>query len=114
MQLEVDHVFVCVDLQAPEAEFLKAFGFKEGRRYTHQGQGTANVCFFFHNAYLELLWLNDVNEIQSPVVRLTGLWEGCCWKQTQACPFGIALRATIPGSTELPFPTRDYYAPFLL
>ncbi|BAZ68542.1 hypothetical protein NIES4106_33060 [Fischerella sp. NIES-4106] len=112
MQLELDHVFVCVDPQAPEAEVLKAFGLQEGRRRTHHGQGTANVCFFFHNAYLELLWLNDTNEIQSPVVQATGLWERCRWKQTQACPFGISLRTLIPGS-QLPFPTWDYYAPFL-
>ncbi|TFI55886.1 hypothetical protein BLD44_000655 [Mastigocladus laminosus UU774] len=112
MQLELDHVFICVDPQAPEAEVLKAFGLKQGRGRIHHGQGSANVCFFFHNAYLELLWLNDPNEIQSPVVQPIGLWERCRWKETQACPFGISFRTATPPS-QLPFPTWDYHAPFL-
>lgn len=112
MGLELDHIFVCVEPEAPEAEFLKAFGFQEGNRRTHPGQGTANVCFLFHNAYLELLWLSDINEILSSVVRPLGLWERCCWGD-QACPFGISLRSDVPGSLELPFATWNYYAPFL-
>lgn len=113
MGFELDHIFVCVEPEAPEAEFLKAFGFEEGNRRTHTGQGTANVCFLFHNAYLELLWLRDINEIQSNVVRALGLWERCCWRKTQACPFGISLRSDVSGSLELPFATWNYEAPFL-
>lgn len=55
MDLELDHIFVCVKPNAPEAIALNNFGLHEGRRRTHQGQGTVNVCFFFQNAYLELL-----------------------------------------------------------
>lgn len=113
MGLELDHIFVCVEPEAPEAEFVKDFGFQEGNRRTHPGQGTTNVCFLFHNAYLELLWLRDINEILSSVVRPLGLWERCCWRETQACPFGISLRSDVPGSLELPFATWNYYAPFL-
>jgi hypothetical protein len=113
MQLELDHIFVCVQPEAPEAELLKTLGLVEGNRRIHRGQGTANVCFFFHNAYLELLWLNDNNEIRSPVVRPTGLWNRCCWLETQACPFGIAFRKVTPGLSDIPFSTWDYYAPFL-
>ncbi|MBW4476264.1 MAG: VOC family protein [Tolypothrix brevis GSE-NOS-MK-07-07A] len=113
MGLELDHIFVCVEPKAPEAEFLKGFGFQEGNRRTHQGQGTANVCFLFHNAYLELLWLSDINEILSSVVRPLGLWERCCWRETEACPFGISLRSDVPDSLELPFATWNYYAPYL-
>lgn len=113
MQLELDHIFVCVQPEAPEAEFLKTFGLIEGNRRIHPGQGTANACFFFHNAYLELLWLNDIHEIQSPVVSPTGLWNRCCWLETQACPFGIAFRKATPGLLEIPFSTWDYNAPYL-
>ncbi len=113
MGLELDHIFVCVEPEAPEAEFIKGFGFQESNRRTHIGQGTANVCFLFHNAYLELLWLRDINEILSSVVRPLGLWERCCWGETQACPFGISLRSDVPGSLELPFATWNYYAPYL-
>ncbi|BAZ52332.1 hypothetical protein NIES4103_49920 [Nostoc sp. NIES-4103] len=111
--MEIDHIFVCVEPEAPEADLLKDFGLTEGNRRIHQGQGTANVCFFFHNAYLELLWLHDSNEIQSPVVSSTGLWERCRWQKTKVCPFGIALRRVTPNLLEIPFSTWNYYAPYL-
>ena len=109
MQLELDHIFVCVEPEAPAADMLTAFGLTEGSRRIHRGQGTANVCFFFDNAYLELLWLFDANEIQSPLVRPTGLWSRCRWQETQACPFGISFRPTASDLREIPFPTWDYH-----
>ncbi|MBW4512361.1 MAG: VOC family protein [Scytonematopsis contorta HA4267-MV1] len=111
MQLELDHIFVCVDPEAPEAKLLKDFGLTDGGGRIHRGQGTANVCFLFHNAYLELLWLFDESEIQSSVVRRTSLWERCRWKETQACPFGIAFRKN-PNLLDLPFSTWNYQAPY--
>jgi hypothetical protein len=45
--LELDHVFVCREMGAPEADRLVGFGLSEGRSWTHPGQGTANRCFFF-------------------------------------------------------------------
>lgn len=107
--MELDHIFVYVEPKAPEAEFLQNFGLTQGSSRIHQGQGTANVCFFFHNAYLELLWLNNSNKIQSPVVSPTNLWQRCRWQRTKACPFGIALRNV----SEIPFSTWNYYAPYL-
>ncbi|MEH2012284.1 VOC family protein [Nostoc sp.] len=109
MQLELDHIFVCVEPEAPPANMLTAFGLTEGGRRIHRGQGTANVCFFFDNVYLELLWLFDANEIQSPLVRPTGLWSRCRWQETQACPFGISFRTTASNLQEIPFPTWDYH-----
>ena len=113
MQLELDHIFVCVEPLAPEAEILKNFGLTEGRRRIHPGQGTTNVCFFFQNTFLELLWLSDSEEIQSNIVRPLGLWERCCWKETNACPFGIAFRKKILNSPSLPFSIWDYHAPYI-
>jgi hypothetical protein len=113
MQLKLDHLFICVQPEAPEAEHIKEFGLIEGRRRPHPGQGTTNVCFFFQNAYLELLWLCNAEESKSPIVRPTGLWERCRWRETQACPFGIAFRRVASDSLELPFSTWNYYAPFL-
>jgi Glyoxalase-like domain len=112
-ELELDHLFICVQPEAPEAELLKEFGLIEGRRRSHPGQGTTNVCFLFQNAYLELLWLCNAQESQSPIVRPMGLWERCRWRETQACPFGIAFRRVASDSLELPFTTWNYYAPFL-
>ncbi|MEH2269389.1 MAG: VOC family protein [Nostoc sp.] len=112
MQLELDHIFVCVEPEAPPADLLTTFGLTEGTRRIHRGQGTANICFFFDNAYLELLWLFDTNEIQSPLVRPTGLWERCRWQETQVCPFGISFRSTASDLREIPFPTWDYHATY--
>lgn len=113
MSLELDHLFICVNPEAPEAEALIQFGLKTGRHRVHPGQGTSNVCFFFDNAYLELLWMSNSQEIQSSGVRPIGLWERCRWRETQACPFGFALRFTPQTPSDCPFPTWDYAAPFL-
>ena len=51
-----------------------------------------NACAFFDNAYLELLWRHDDDELQSDVVRPLGLWERVRWEDTGASPFGIAFR----------------------
>jgi Glyoxalase-like domain len=109
MTLELDHIFIGVQSNAPEAQALLDFGLAEGRRRAHPGQGTTNICFFFQNAFLELLWLVDEDEARSPLIAPTGLWERCRWQSTAACPFGIAVRTTHP----LPFNTWDYRPPYL-
>lgn len=75
MSLELDHVFICVD-EAPAAERVLAdFGLQFGLHAIHPGQGTANSCAFFDNAYLELLSRHDDDELQSAAVRPLALWE---------------------------------------
>jgi hypothetical protein len=51
-------------------EALVSFGLF-GIEGIHPGQGTANACFFFENAYLEVLWRHDDSELSSAVVRPT-------------------------------------------
>ncbi len=58
MAFELDHLFIMTDINAPVADRLISSGLTEGRSNIHPGQGTANRCFFFHNAMLELLWRN--------------------------------------------------------
>jgi len=55
MNVELDHVFICVDRWAPEAEQTAAFDLCERHSNVHPGPGTANRRFFFRNAMLELL-----------------------------------------------------------
>ena len=55
MAFEFDHLFICADVGAYEANRLASFGLIEGSSNTHPGQGKANRRFFFHNAMLELL-----------------------------------------------------------
>jgi hypothetical protein len=110
MPLAVDHVFICVENPHAAERALADFGLQFGRRRVHQGQGTANACAFFDNAYLELLWRHDDDELQSEVVRPLGLWERVRWRETGASPFGVAFR---PENRQVPIETWPYDAPFL-
>ena len=102
------------DAGAPEAAALSRLGVREGSPNTHPGQGTANRRYFFQNAYLELLWVQDAAEAQREPVRHTRLWDRWLRRQAGACPFGVVLRA---GSdtpfTPAPFPTWAYVPHYL-
>jgi hypothetical protein len=108
MSVEVDHIFICVARGAPEAEQLVQFGLCEGALNVHPGQGTANRRFFFRNAMLELLWVENPVEAQSGQTAPTLLWERWSGRQSGACPFGIIVRPVNTRATTVPFPARDY------
>jgi len=105
---ELDHVIIFCDVGAPEADTLLGRGLHEGPRNSHPGQGTANRRFFFLNAYLEFLWVEQAAEAQSDDVRPTGLWER--WsRRTRDCPFGLVFR---PGGRPATAPIPAWtYAP---
>src|SRR5215467_2423669 len=88
----VDHVFVCTAIGAPEAERLIQFGLSEGTPNRHPGQGTACRRFFFSNAMLELLWLEDEVEARSAQTGATKLWERFSAAGQTDSPFGVILR----------------------
>jgi hypothetical protein len=75
MPVELDHVFICVSQGAPEADYLTHFGLIEGAANVHPGQGTANRRFFFRNAMLELLWVENPDEARNAQTAPTMLWE---------------------------------------
>ncbi len=108
MAIELDHVFICVAGGASEAEHLVEFGFCEGVPNVHPGQGTANRRFFFQNAMLELLWVEDRQEARSSRTAPTLLWERWSDRQSGACPFGIIARPADTAMTTVPFPAREY------
>lgn len=112
----IDHVFVFVD-EDDGVPAMQRLGFAENYRRRHTGQGTANACYCFDNAYLELLWPVDAAELASPAVSPTGLAERADWRRTGACPFGIALRPVgglVDENAEaLPLDHWAYEAPFL-
>src|SRR6188768_212035 len=89
---EIDHIMVFCDAGAPEADALVTRGLHEGPRNSHPGQGTANRRFFFRNAYLELVWVENFVEAQSPEVRPTQLFERWQKRAGDACPFGLVFR----------------------
>jgi len=113
MSVELDHVFVCCDVGAPEASFLVRGGLLEGSRNTHPGQGTANRRFFFWNSFLELLWVSDPAEAQSAAVLPTQLWERWFRRASGACPFGVIFRPRGGSIDEAPFPTWSYRPSYL-
>ena len=77
----------------------------EGTRNHHPGQGTACRRFFFSNAMLELLWLENEVETRSEQTRVTKLWERFSAGQT-ASPFGVILRPA--SGTEPVCPWRSW------
>ncbi|MEO0647160.1 MAG: VOC family protein [Cyanobacteria bacterium J06650_10] len=115
---ELDHLFICTDINAPAANRLRELGLTEGLANRHPGQGTENRRFFFHNAMLELLWVYSPEEAQSEAIRRTHLWER--WQQRsqrQICPFGLCLRPTADHSAASPlsplFSAWDFRPPYL-
>ena len=110
--MELDHLFVCTAPGAPEADRLIELGFAEGPPNTHPGQGTANRRFFFANAMLEFLWVENEEEARSPLTAPTLLWERCT-RRTEVSPFGIIVRPSDPEQPEPPFPAWDYRPVYL-
>lgn len=109
--MELDHLFMFVRSDGPEIELLAQTGFVETYRRVHPGQGTANVCYCFDNLYLELLWVQDLDEVRSAPIGRTKLYERSRWRDDGTCPFGIAWRGDDPPFIEPTWPFRPPYLP---
>jgi hypothetical protein len=110
----LDHVFVCCSVGGAEAELLNRAGFTEGSPNVHPGQGTTCRRFFFANAYLELLWISDLQEARSETTAPTRLLERWRGRASETSPFGIAVRpVTNEPTTPPPFETWAYAPPYL-
>jgi hypothetical protein len=113
MAFEFDHLFICTDIGADEADRLVSAGLVEGSSNIHLGQGTANRRFFFHNAMVEFLWVHNREEAMSEQIRRTRLWERWQNRDRGACPFGICLRPTAESTDTIAFPSWAYQPPYL-
>lgn len=113
MRIELDHLFVCTNPGAPEAEKLVQLGLLEGPPNQHPGQGTACRRFAFANAMIELFWVSDASEAQGQSARRTLLWERWSDREGNASPFGICLRPVDSQDTEPPFPSWEYRPAYL-
>jgi hypothetical protein len=109
----LDHVFIFCSAGAPEGATLARLGLVEGIPNTHPGQGTACRRFFFRNAYLELLWVRDVEEAQNPLSAPTRLFERWSGRQNGASPFGVVLRPDGAEAGAPPFLSWQYRPRFL-
>lgn len=112
MTIELDHLFICSKVNAPEIQPILDLGLSEGRPNIHPGQGTANKCIFWQNFMLELLFVIDKREISSSIITPTRLKERCNYYQTGYSPFGIAFRRE-ESDQVLPFSTWAYKPPYL-
>jgi hypothetical protein len=105
--VELDHVMFFCGAGAPEAEALLALGLREGPGNRHPGQGTVNRRFFFRNAYLELLWIENFAEATRPEVMPTGLWDRWSRRDSGICRIGLVFRPG-PQPRGSPFPSWCY------
>jgi Glyoxalase-like domain len=113
MGYEIDHIFLLTDAGAPAADELVRLGLREGAPNRHQGQGTANRRFFFDNAMLEFVWVEDIDEargLMAHPLRLADRWQERC---IGACPFGICLRPSDGATPTTPFKSFEYRPAYL-
>lgn len=92
--MEFDHLFLCVPPKAQDADLLISAGFTEGTANRHPGQGTANRRFFFDNAFIELLYVEEIDELQSPLTKPLRLDERLHRTEAGISPFGLCFRPT--------------------
>jgi len=110
----IDHVVLCCEPRAPEAAALARLGLTEGSDNVHAGQGTANRRFFFHNGFLELLWITDPDEAQNGPARRLRLWERWAGRRDPSvCPFGVVVRGEGQRAGEPPFEAWSYAPDYL-
>jgi hypothetical protein len=87
--MEFDHAFRLVDSQEAAEDAVGRLGMTETYRRKHPGQGTANICCCFDNAFIEFLWVeNPAEASREPTLRL-GMIER---RMPGNCPFGISWR----------------------
>jgi hypothetical protein len=91
--MEIDHIYICTENKAPSGDLLVEFGLTEGSSNTHPGQGTANRRFYFRNFMLELLWIENLEEVQSERTK--------------------SFRPTKEKDETAPFPSWDYHPIYL-
>ena len=101
--MQLDHVFCFVSPGGVEIAAMEALGLRVSYQRAHPGQGTANACFVFENAFIELLWITAEVEARSSLIARTRLWERSLWRKTNFSPFGIAWRGEAPRIDTWPF-----------
>ncbi len=93
--MDIDHIFIFSDNYGEEANQLVEFGLIEGSSRVHPGQGTANRKFYFHNFFLEILWVVDENDIQNKTTSITKLWDRSQYNLNGYSRFGLCVENTV-------------------
>ncbi|MFH1277878.1 MAG: VOC family protein [Candidatus Eisenbacteria bacterium] len=109
-EIMLDHVWIHVVKDAPEAKALIDSGFQLAPRTAHHvGQGTSSVFFLFQNAYLELIWVDEPEVLRQKAPEFAATLLG----GPKASPFGIGLRRVDPELDRMPFPTSPRWAEWM-
>jgi Glyoxalase-like domain len=98
--LEIDHVFICVSV-LPTASLLQEAGFVNAEPTLFQpDRGTVSQVIFFETMYIEFIEVVDDQAAQRFAAK-TGIdfIRRCQWRQSQASPFGVALRRRAENGT---------------
>ncbi|HVT11050.1 MAG TPA: hypothetical protein VHE55_02185 [Fimbriimonadaceae bacterium] len=113
--VELDHIWIVVQPQAPERKILEQAGFHIAPTVNkHVGQGTASITIEFENAFLELLWPDPSVPVSPGLERATKKFtERMNWRTSGWCPFGIGMDRTEGSSDPLPVPTWKITADWL-
>lgn len=123
-ELAVDHLWIRVSPDAPEASALAEAGFQfqefdqattvapiaanDSRIIQHRGQGTAGMYVRFHNIYLELIWVHDPELLKQVAPK-----HGKTLLDSRESPIGIGLRHVGEDASSLPFESSSHWAPWM-
>jgi len=89
--VRVNHIFIfCDNHDEVAAEFIQ-YGFIEGSSRIHPNQGTRNRKFYFHNFYIEILWVHNSIEALNAITAPTKLYERSEYKNNNYSPFGLCV-----------------------
>ena len=110
--MELDHIFFFVKDTSAAERLAASLGLTETYRRKHPGQGTANICYCFENAFLELLYVTDEAEVKTSCIERTGLYERSEWRSLGTSPLGISWRLR-PDEEEEGFETWSFNPPYM-
>ena len=111
--IELDHIFIWVKQDAPEADALRKLGLHGYEPVKHEGQGTSSLGFRFENAYLELIWIDDYEVAKKAASAIqVDFAARSMGKKARASPFGIGLHMR-GENTGPPFPTVTHRAAWM-
>lgn len=111
--LQVDHVNLWVADPTAGKQKLEALGFTaipDSLSTVHQGQGTTGRYFYFLNAYLELIFINNQEEFVQNAQKNNQLdfMERANHLENGFAPFSVSLQMKDYDQTKIPFETIAY------
>ena len=112
--LQLDHVLIWVDKDAPEIEIFKESGFTSIISGKHPGQGTSGKYIFFLNFYIELLYISDSIEALNNLDNFgCNYIERAKWRENKSSPLGLGLKMPSFNKDSIPFDYFEYKASWM-